>query len=139
MICEYSRQVHIREIGLCPNNSALVCGVLVHVTTTPCNFGGTRLWFLCPSCGRRCAILYPVLCRKCRKGRYLVESMSPQDRLLSKAMKIRDSLGQKKGGVCVPFPPKPKRMRWHTYLRIRKEALALEQRLWRNAAARLGR
>ena len=30
----------------------------VHVTWTPCNFGGGRPWFLCPNCGKRVAILY---------------------------------------------------------------------------------
>ncbi len=38
---------------------------------TPCNYGGSRPWFLCPGagCGRRAAILYgpasPPLCRLC--------------------------------------------------------------------------
>ncbi len=39
---------------------------------TPCNYGGSRPWFMCPGegCGRRVAILYgptlPLLCRLCR-------------------------------------------------------------------------
>lgn len=138
LICEDTRKVHIREFGLSTAASVLVSGVFVRVTTTPCHLGGSRLWFLCPSCERRCAILYPRHCRICRNGRYRVETMSLEDRLLTKAMKTREGLGQKQGGICVPFPVKPKRMRWHTYLRIRKAALALERRIWRNAASRLG-
>jgi hypothetical protein len=30
----------------------------VSLVTTPCNFGGVRYWFGCPSCGRRVAVLY---------------------------------------------------------------------------------
>ena len=42
------------------------------LTWTPCNYGGSRPWFLCPGegCDRRVAILYgptaPPLCRLCR-------------------------------------------------------------------------
>src|SRR5215207_1253411 len=41
------------------------------LTWTPCNYGGSRPWFVCPGkgCGRRVAILYgpinPLLCRVC--------------------------------------------------------------------------
>jgi hypothetical protein len=45
----------------------------IRLTFTPCNFGGSRPWFLCPNCGRRIGKLYfpavggnPVwLCRHC--------------------------------------------------------------------------
>jgi hypothetical protein len=30
----------------------------VYLTTTECNYGGKRYWFLCPSCTERCRILY---------------------------------------------------------------------------------
>ena len=30
----------------------------VSLVTTPCNFGGVRYWFGCPSCGRRVGVLY---------------------------------------------------------------------------------
>jgi hypothetical protein len=29
-----------------------------------------------------------------------------------------------------PFPKKPKLMRWHTYLRLRAESMALETKIW---------
>ena len=44
----------------------------LRLTWTPCNYGGSRPWFLCPGegCGRRVAIVYgpssPPLCRLCR-------------------------------------------------------------------------
>lgn len=47
----------------------------VELTTTPCNYGGKRFWFVCPAardgveCGRRVGVLYAsgtyFACRKC--------------------------------------------------------------------------
>ncbi len=43
----------------------------LRLTWTPCNYGGSRPWFICPGdgCGRRVAIVYgptsPLLCRRC--------------------------------------------------------------------------
>ena len=30
--------------------------IRVNFDRTPCNYGGTRSWFICPSCGRRCEV-----------------------------------------------------------------------------------
>lgn len=42
---------------------------LAQLETTGCNYGGCRPWFLCSSCGRRCAVLYLAAgsfsCRVC--------------------------------------------------------------------------
>lgn len=46
--------------------------VRLRLAWTPCNYGGSRPWFVCPGegCGRRAVILYgpssPFLCRQCR-------------------------------------------------------------------------
>jgi hypothetical protein len=48
----------------------------VSLITTPCNFGGVRYWFGCPSCGRRVAVLYLApgdvyfRCRNCNNLSY---------------------------------------------------------------------
>ena len=48
----------------------------VSLVTTPCNFGGVRYWFGCPSCGRRVAVLYLApgdvyfRCRNCNNLSY---------------------------------------------------------------------
>jgi len=84
--------------------------------------GGSRAWFLCPTCNRRCAILYPVKCRLCLGLNYATEHEGKLDRLLRKAVKHRYKHGQLQRGIGVPFPSKPKRMRWHTYFRARKQA-----------------
>ncbi|MBU6427256.1 hypothetical protein KGQ27_03420 [Patescibacteria group bacterium] len=51
-------------------------GKKISTTTTPCHFGGTRFWFICPGCSRRIGTLYKtpmndeLLCRKCHGLRY---------------------------------------------------------------------
>ncbi len=48
----------------------------VSLVTTPCNFGGERYWFGCPSCGRRVGVLYLApgdvyfRCRNCNNLSY---------------------------------------------------------------------
>jgi hypothetical protein len=48
----------------------------ISLVTTPCNFGGVRYWFGCPSCGRRVGVLYLVpgdvyfRCRHCNNLSY---------------------------------------------------------------------
>jgi hypothetical protein len=48
----------------------------VSLVTTPCNLGGVRYWFGCPSCGRRVGILYLApgdvyfRCRNCNNLSY---------------------------------------------------------------------
>lgn len=55
---------------------------------TPCNYGGERLWFLCPHCGRRVAVLYGVgvhfLCRECYSLPYASQMKGEIDRLIDK-------------------------------------------------------
>lgn len=44
-----------------------------HFTRTACFFGGQRIWFVCPGCGRRAAKLYgrwDFRCRRCRGFHY---------------------------------------------------------------------
>ena len=46
---------------------------LIPIITMRMHFGGVRHWFSCPSCGRRCRILYGgarFRCRLCRGARY---------------------------------------------------------------------
>jgi hypothetical protein len=134
MICEHAEKVDIRSYGQHPPRGRLFHrGRPIAITSTPCTFGGCRYWFLCPGCGRRCAILYPTLCRTCRRGRYLLETLSPENRRILKAHRLRRRLGQRKGGLEKPMPPKPHLMRWHTYLRLRRELQALEKQIARDA------
>lgn len=46
----------------------------ISVLTTPCTFGGTRVWLACPGCGTRRAVLYALRgrfrCRTCHHIAY---------------------------------------------------------------------
>jgi hypothetical protein len=77
MICERAITTRIEDLILQEPGEIKIRRCPVQITTTGCNFGGCRFWFLCPVRGRRCAILYPVLCRKCQNGRYEMESKRP--------------------------------------------------------------
>ena len=39
----------------------------VRLEKTPCNYGGFRQWFACPSCGKRVLLLYSGVGFKCRQ------------------------------------------------------------------------
>jgi hypothetical protein len=99
---------------------------LVSFATTTTNFSGHRAWFQCLSCRRRCRILYGgayFRCRRCYQLRYESQYEPGFARAASRALKIRERLGDR-GGVDDGFPEKPKHMRWTTYRK-------LEARYWR--------
>jgi hypothetical protein len=57
------------------------------IKRTPCNYGKSRLWFECPGCNYRCAILYGAdvlfLCRKCYRLPYRSQMQSKLDTLFN--------------------------------------------------------
>jgi hypothetical protein len=107
----------------------------VPIAWTGCHFGGRRPWFVCSVysndqyCGRRAAVLYGAgelfACRRCYGLAYASQQETPMQRGVGQAQKIRMRLG---GTVNLfePFPEKPKRMHWCTYLRLRARAEAAE-------------
>lgn len=95
---------------------------------TPCNFGGERLWFLCPHCGRRVAVLYGAdvrfLCRHCYRLPYGSQNEIYLDRMHRKARKIRKRLGAS-DNLTEPVLFKPKGMHQKTFDRlVREEEMA---------------
>jgi hypothetical protein len=107
----------------------------VPIAWTACHLGGRRPWFICSAysngryCGRRAAVLYGAgqifACRRCYGLAYESQQETPMQRGVFKAQKIRMRLG---GSVNLfePFPEKPKRMHWCTYLRLRARAETAE-------------
>jgi hypothetical protein len=97
---------------------------LVPLIATPCNYGGQRYWFVCPAqgCSRRAAILYLAggrfAWRYCHRLAYHTQHENAYGRGLLKAQRIREKLGGS-GDMTLPFPPKPKGMRWRTYYRLK--------------------
>lgn len=98
----------------------------VRVTSTPCNLGGVRYWWLCPSCGRRCRVLYAgkyFVCRKCNSHAYY-ETQKSKDlltRIDNELTTIRRKLKAKKTlAVTTALPERPKGMHFRTFLRLAK-------------------
>lgn len=92
----------------------------VELERTPCNYGGTRPWFLCPMrrCGRRVAVLYSCggyfACRQCHRLAYECQRESDLDRAARRLRKLNCRLN----GLGVIFdgiPPRPKGMHRRTY------------------------
>lgn len=114
----------------------------VNVTRTACNYGGTRVWWQCPACARRVAIIYGAgkffACRKCYQLCYFSQQEQQQDRWLRAAWKIRQRLGQIEGGHFCPVPDKPKGMHWETYSRLHLRCEELEQLDFAMIAAQFG-
>lgn len=95
----------------------------VCLTTTPCNYGGQRYWFICPAlgCGRRVALLYLYdeifACRHCYQLAYRSQRETNTDRLIRKTEKIREKLGWEPG-ILNGSGWKPKGMHWKTFDRL---------------------
>ncbi len=115
----------------------------VPIVWTPCHFGGSRPWFVCPGIvdgvpcrrrvGRLCGPGRYFLCRHCYRLAYQSQREQPYERALRRANGIRMRLGGEPGMLC-PFPGKPKGMHRRTYerlwQRVRDAEIAAEERLW---------
>jgi hypothetical protein len=100
---------------------------LIPLVTTPLHLGGCRHWFACPSCGRRCRMLYGGVrfrCRLCRGAVYESQYESHLMSVVAIRWRIRERLeerGSKLAGLLGlddGFPEKPPRMHWRTYRRL---------------------
>lgn len=129
MICESHPQTRVGDAVSGLEESVVVRGVKVTISRTACYLGGSRAWLVCPACSGKYAILYPIYCRHCLDLHYAGEHESKLDRLLRKAIRHRQRFGQIQGGIAAPFPQKPYRMRWHTYLRARRKAQDMETQI----------
>jgi hypothetical protein len=106
---------------------------VVRFERTACNYGGYRMWFLCPNCWKRVAVLYGAskyfLCRHCYDLTYAIQQESRSGRLMEKARKIQQRLGGN-GDMSNFFPDKPKGMHWKTYQKLRDESEQAENLAW---------
>ena len=110
---------------------------IVHIVHTPCRFGGSRPYFVCPGlvdgvvCGRRVVKLHLVgryfLCRACQRLRHASQTENVIDRARRRANKII----RRAGGdfnMSPPFLPRPKGMWRRTYERRIDQAIDAEVR-----------
>jgi hypothetical protein len=109
---------------------------------TPCNFGGYRLWFRCPGCNQRVAIIYAAgkyfRCRHCYGLTYASSQEGHLDRLLRKAWKIRIRLGASQSLFDSICEPKPKHMHHRTFTNLRIDAMKVENKINLIMASQLG-
>jgi hypothetical protein len=103
---------------------------VVPVVRTPCAYGGSRKWFRCPVCARRCELLYlrayRFACRKCQRIAYTSQSGGTMDRLMNKSHKLQAKVAD----------GRPKGMRWRTYDRIWEQVNDIEARVDHHFLAR---
>lgn len=106
----------------------------VTICWTRCTYGGGRVWFRCPRCDRRTAIIYrgsswDLGCRKCLRLAYESQRLSPRSRAMETARSIRRRLGGT-ADLTADFPPKPKGMHQTTYKRLKAKAEDAERVIW---------
>ena len=109
-----------------------------HITWTPCNYGGSRPWFQCPSCSSRRSKLYlrhgGIACRHCYGLTYASTREGAEGRLWLKKRKLEAKIIDDGDRYL-----KPKRMHWSTFERICDQLNGLENELdtctfgWLNA------
>jgi len=91
---------------------------------TPCRFGNSRPWFLCPKCSTRRAKLYvdhgEIECRRCLRLVYASQWEGPRDRAARRARKIRRRLGAPEG-IILPMI-RPPGMHRRTFEQLEHEA-----------------
>jgi hypothetical protein len=113
----------------------------VQLESTPCRFGGQRLWFICSRCARRVAVLYcPAkyfACRTCCELAYPSQKEDVGDRSMRQAGKIRKRLGWP-AGFAHGLGSKPKGMHWRTYNRLMTEHNRLAMISYEGIARKLG-
>ena len=68
---------------------------VISLIWTPCNFGGWRVWFVCPKCNKKVAVIYTaknIACRHCYDLKYASQSMNDFDRGVRLIDKLRKRL-----------------------------------------------
>jgi ribosomal protein S27AE len=99
----------------------------VQLSRSPCHYGGERVWFLCPDCDKRVAVLAlhgsRFVCRHCHKRPYGSQQEGYVDRMQRKARKVRKRLGAT-DNLMESIWRKPKGMHQKTFDRLRREEQA---------------
>ncbi len=95
----------------------------IALTRTPCPYGSSRPWFVCPRCQRRAGLLFlrweRFACRRCQQVSYTSQAEDVLARMWRKQAKIEGRLGENWR--------RPKGMRERTYEAHLDALLACEQ------------
>jgi hypothetical protein len=94
----------------------------VWLETTPCHYGGERVWFTCPGCLSRRAVLFCAKgifrCRGCHDLAYTSTRQDAIDRGTNRIRALQRKLGAPIGFPIWRIPDKPAGMHWRTYDRL---------------------
>lgn len=164
-VCEDFLRIDIRELCLEPAASvwqypagpiavmvAATYARFVHdgldyvavIERTPCNYGGSRPWFLCPRCGDRRAVLFgsprggTLGCRRCLKLLFLSECDDAFGRAIHKLRKIERQICEPSTGLVGTARPRERLKGQHlrAYGKHLAKLYAARQtllRIWSNA------
>ncbi|MBM4312522.1 MAG: hypothetical protein FJ122_01220 [Deltaproteobacteria bacterium] len=110
----------------------------VNLVHTACTFGGTRQWFICPSCSRRVAVVIlfagSVACRHCLNLTYA----SCKEGRLDRGFRKREKYKKMMGGADENLYFKPKGMHYQTWQQLRQKYQEAEMGALTVAARSLG-
>lgn len=104
--------------------------VNVPLENLPCRFGGSRTYFRCPRCYRRCEVIAMTSsgrawgCRKCLRLRYHSQTLSPTYRMQRRADELYARAGEEHEDGHVA---KHKWLRWRTFDRLMDRANRLSR------------
>lgn len=116
-------RVEQRQLTLQFSVNGANAGHAVELDRTACTFGGSRTWFRCPHCHRRCLVLYlrggTFRCRRCGRVAYTSQSEDVIGRSWRRQQRLEARLG--------PYGARPKRMHRATYERLRAAVWACEE------------
>ena len=127
-----------------PNGGRISVNELVPFRYTETRFGGRRQWLACLRCGRRCRRIFGgrhFRCRQCHGLKYGSRNESPAQRAMHRADRIANRLHDMWKGTTKAkweFPPKPSRMRWKTYWRLKWQHDELRGRWMAGVMRRFG-
>jgi hypothetical protein len=103
----------------------------IYLAASRPRFGGQRWWFVCPNENRRVRKLYlPLGARRFRSRHayrlaYASQGEAAHDRATRRACKVRRRLGG--DPMDIPYPEKPRLMRWTTYARLLDKLIAADR------------
>lgn len=112
----------------------------------PNNYGGSRMYFICPGCGRRsrflCSHKKEFLCRKCAGLYYDIQQICKDDKAITYIDKILKALKVDINGMdnfekarYMPYW-KPKYMRQLKFDLLRNELIRHQESFWSSLARR---
>jgi hypothetical protein len=125
-LTENTRSVHIRDTQCCLTDGVETVhleDMHVQIAWRATPFDGKRAYFVCPECSTHVQALYAapnLACRRCHHLAYRSENLTPLWRRNEKLRKLQEKAGADRSRLpCILA--KPKWMRWHTYLSLRRK------------------